>query len=93
MAKKFPELRARMSPGSRARAESMAKEMLAEMPPNELRHARGLSKKMLAEALHVYQPSIAKFERRTDIRSAGCRSLIEFLRTTAALAVAAAPIL
>ena len=53
MAKKSSELRARMSPGSRGRAESMAKEMLAEMPPNELRHARGLSKKMLAEALHV----------------------------------------
>jgi hypothetical protein len=53
MAKKFSELSARMSPRSRARAESMAKEMLAEMPPNELRRARGLSQKMLAEALHV----------------------------------------
>jgi len=77
MAKKFSELRARMSPESRARAESKAKEMLAEMPLNELRHARGLSQKMLAEALNVQQPSIAKLERRTDMYVSTLRSHIE----------------
>jgi DNA-binding transcriptional regulator YiaG len=66
MAKKFSELRARMSPESRARAESKAKEMLAEMPLNELRHARGLSQKMLAEALNVQQPSAESLSMATQ---------------------------
>ena len=77
MAKKFSELRARMSPQSRARAEVKAQTMLAEMPLNELRQARGLSQKMLAEVLHVQQPSIAKLERRTDMYLSTLRSHIE----------------
>ena len=63
MAKKFAELRAKMSPESLARAEEKAQVLLAEMPLNELRQARGLSQKVLAEVLHVQQPSIAKMER------------------------------
>jgi predicted XRE-type DNA-binding protein len=77
MAKKFSELRAKMSPESRARAEAMTQKMLAEMPLNELRHARGLSQKMLAEALHIQQPAIAKLERRTDMYLSTLRSHIE----------------
>lgn len=77
MAKKFSELRARMSPESRARAEIKAQTMLAEMPLNELRQARGLSQKMLAEVLHVQQPSIAKLEKRTDMYLSTLRSHIE----------------
>lgn len=64
MSKKFADLRAQMSPESRARAEAQAQAMLTEMPLNELRLARGLSQKMLAETLHVQQPSIAKLEKR-----------------------------
>jgi len=77
MAKKFSELRSRMSPEAQARAEAQAQAMLAEMPLNELRQARGLSQKMLAEALHVQQPSIAKIERRTDMYLSTLRSHIE----------------
>lgn len=77
MAKKFDELRARMSPQSRAKAGEKAKTMLAEMPLNELRQARGLSQKMLAEVLHVQQPSIAKMEKRTDMYLSTLRSHIE----------------
>jgi predicted XRE-type DNA-binding protein len=77
MAKKFSELRARMSPESRARSENAAQAMLAEMPLNELRQARGLSQKMLAEVLHVQQPSIAKLEKRTDMYLSTLRSHIE----------------
>jgi DNA-binding XRE family transcriptional regulator len=77
MAKKFSELRARMSPESRHRAESKAQAMLAEMPLAELRQARGLSQKMLAEVLHVQQPSIAKLEKRTDMYLSTLRSHIE----------------
>ena len=77
MAKKFTELRAQMSPESRARADAKAQAMLAEMPLNELRQARGLSQKMLAEVLHVQQPSIAKIEKRTDMYISTLRSHIE----------------
>ena len=77
MARKFSELRARMAPESRARAEVKARTMLAEMPLNELRQARGLSQKMLAELLHVQQPSIAKLEKRTDMYLSTLRSHIE----------------
>lgn len=77
MTKKFAALRAQMSPGSRARAEANAQNMLAEMPLHELRQARGLSQKMLAEVLHVQQPSIAKMEKRTDMYLSTLRSHIE----------------
>ena len=77
MAKKFSELRARMSPESRVHAEAKAQAMLAEMPLNELRQARGLSQKMLAEVLQVQQPSIAKLEKRTDMYLSTLRSDIE----------------
>ncbi|CAD2259625.1 MULTISPECIES: XRE family transcriptional regulator [Pseudomonadaceae] len=77
MAKKFADLRAKMSPEAQARVEAKAQELLAEMPLNELRQARGLSQKMLAELLHVQQPSIAKMEKRTDMYISTLRSHIE----------------
>lgn len=77
MAKKFSELRSRMSPEAQARIEAKAQAMLAEMPLNELRQARGLSQKMLADVLHVQQPSIAKLEKRTDMYLSTLRSHIE----------------
>lgn len=76
MAKKFLELRARMSESARLQADDKAQSMLVEMPLNELRKARGLSQKMLAEVLHVQQPSIAKMEKRTDMHLSTLRSHI-----------------
>ncbi|MDQ7979191.1 XRE family transcriptional regulator [Paraburkholderia sp. SARCC-3016] len=66
MVKKFTELRARMSPESRARSEEKARRLMAEMALHELRRARGMSQEDLALVLHVKQPSIAKFEQRAD---------------------------
>ncbi len=77
MTKKFAELRAKMSPESRARADEKAQVLLSEVPLNELCQARGLSQKVLAEVLHVQQPSIAKLERRTDMYISTLRSHIE----------------
>ncbi len=77
MAKKFAELREKMSPASRRRSEVMAQAMLAEMPLHELRLARGLSQKMLADALNVQQPAIAKMEKRADMYISTLRSHIE----------------
>lgn len=77
MAKKFAELRARMSPGSRARSEARARAMLDEMPLDELRRARGLTQKDLAEALSVRQPSVARLEKRSDMYISTLRNHIE----------------
>ena len=77
MAKKFNDLRAKMTPESQARTVAKTEAMLAEMPLDELRQARGLSQKMLAEILHVQQPSIAKMEKRTDMYLSTLRSHIE----------------
>jgi len=77
MAKKFSELRARMTPQAQDRSAAQAESMLAAMPLNELRQARGLSQKMLADVLHVQQPAIAKLEKRTDMYLSTLRSHIE----------------
>jgi ribosome-binding protein aMBF1 (putative translation factor) len=77
MAKRFSELREKMSKESQARAASMAAEMMAEIPLSELRQARGLSQKMLAEVLNIKQPSVAKLEKRTDMYISTLRSHIE----------------
>jgi transcriptional regulator with XRE-family HTH domain len=66
MVRKFAELRAKMSPESQARSEDKARRLMAEMALNELRRARGMSQEDLALVLHVKQPSIAKFEQRSD---------------------------
>jgi len=76
MAKKFSELRAKMSPERRAKNAEMVKKALEEMPLNELRNARGLSQKMLADTLHIQQPAIAKLEKRTDMYISTLRSHI-----------------
>jgi len=77
MAKKFAELRAKMSPESQARSAEKTKIMLAEMPLNELRQARGLTQKTLAAALHVAQPAIAKMERKTDMYVSTLRDFVQ----------------
>ncbi len=77
MARKFAELRARMSPRSQARAESKALALLAEMPLHELRRARGLSQQQLADTLNVRQPAIAKIEKRADMYISTLRSHVE----------------
>ena len=77
MAKKFSELRSRLSPAAQERSAAKATVMLAEMPLHELRQARGLSQKMLADVLHVQQPSIAKIEKRTDMYLSTLRSHIQ----------------
>jgi len=77
MARKFSELRAKMSPQARARSDAKARQMVAEMALGELRRARGLSQEALAAVLHVKQPSIAKLEQRTDMYISTLRTHIK----------------
>lgn len=67
MAKKYKDLRKKMSPEARARADEVARELVAEMPLQALRQARDLSQEELATILHVNQAAISKLERRTDM--------------------------
>jgi ribosome-binding protein aMBF1 (putative translation factor) len=77
MARKYADLRARMSPEARTRAATRAKALLKEMPLHELRRARGLSQETLAATLKVRQASISKLERRADMYISTLRGHIE----------------
>ena len=67
MARNFNELRAKMSPESRARAQEKFKQLVKEMPLEELRAARDLTQEQLAETLGTSQAAVSKLERRADM--------------------------
>ncbi len=77
MARNFKELRAKMSPESRARSTEKAKVLLREMALSELREAVSLTQESLADALGVKQSSISKMERRSDVYLSTLRRIIE----------------
>jgi transcriptional regulator with XRE-family HTH domain len=66
MARKFRDLREKMSPVARAKSEAVAREILEQIPLQELRLARACSQQTLASAMGVPQSAISKIERRTD---------------------------
>ena len=77
MAKKFKDLRSKMSPESQARMQKKTALMLNEMPLAELRQARKFSQEQLASVLRVKQPAVAKLEKRTDMYITTLRRFIE----------------
>jgi DNA-binding XRE family transcriptional regulator len=77
MAKKFNDLRKKMSHESQARAKAKTQILLGEMALDELREARRLTQEQLAERFHVKQPAIAKIERRTDMYLSTLRGVIK----------------
>ena len=79
MARNFRELEAKMSPAARARAATLAKDMMAEMLLAEIRKFMGLTQEQLAAALGVTQPSLSKLENQDDMQVSTLRRLIEAL--------------
>ena len=77
MAKKFSELRAKMSPEARARVDARVRAALQEMPLNELRRARELAQKTVGEVLGMTQPEVSKLEQRSDALISTVRRYIE----------------
>ncbi len=67
MAKKFSELRSKMSPAARAASEREFRRLVEEMPLRQLRAARALTQESLANTLGVRQSEISKIEKRTDL--------------------------
>ena len=77
MAKRYSELRAKMSPEALEKAAGLSQAMLDEMPLQELRRARALSQEQLARTLGIKQASVSKLERRTDMYIQTLRNYIE----------------
>jgi DNA-binding XRE family transcriptional regulator len=67
MARKFSELRSKMSRAARASSEKEFRRLVEEMPLRQLRTARALTQESLAHALGVRQSEISKIESRTDV--------------------------
>jgi hypothetical protein len=79
MARKFQELRDRMSPERRARVEARVREAIKEMPLNELRRARDMTQVTLAHAMGLSQGDISKIEQRTDCYVSTLRNFVKAL--------------
>lgn len=79
MAKKFSELRAKMSPEAQARAAARAEAMLVEMQLQELRKARNVTQVEVAKAMSVEQAAVSKLERRDDMYVSTLREYVKAL--------------
>jgi transcriptional regulator with XRE-family HTH domain len=79
MAKKFDNLRKKMTPERQARAAARTKAILEGMALADLRRARELSQETLAAAMQVSQPEISKLEKRADTYVSTLRKYIEAL--------------
>ena len=77
MARKFSELRSKMSVESQGRAKVRTEQMLREMRLADLRRARELTQQQLASELKVNQAWISKVERQTDMYLSTLRAYIE----------------
>jgi DNA-binding XRE family transcriptional regulator len=82
MARKFRDLRAKMSKESRARTHEKAQLMLSKLPLAELRQARHFSQEQLAAELDVRQPAVAKIEKKMDMYISTLRRFIEAMGGT-----------
>jgi transcriptional regulator with XRE-family HTH domain len=67
MAKKFSELRGKLSPEAQARAAARSEGMLLEIQLRELRKSRNVTQVEIAEAMGVEQGAVSKLERRSDM--------------------------
>jgi len=79
MAKKFNELRTKMSPEAQSRAAARAEAMLVEMQLQELRKARHVTQVEVAKAMSVEQAAVSKLERRDDMYVSTLREYVKAL--------------
>jgi DNA-binding XRE family transcriptional regulator len=77
MAKKFSDLRSKMSSAAKAESEREFHRLIQEMPLQKLRSARKLTQQNLAKVLDVNQSEISKIENRTDIYVSTLASYVE----------------
>jgi len=77
MARKYADLRSKMSPEARARVDARVLSTLQQLPLLELRRARSISQQKLAVVLNTSQGEISKIEHRTDMYLSTLREYIE----------------
>jgi hypothetical protein len=82
MAKKFEELRKKMSPERRARNEKETQRLVAEMPLQQLRAAREFTQQQMAALLEVNQSEVSRIEKRTDMYLSTLASYIKAMGGT-----------
>lgn len=88
MARKFSELREKMSPAARAESGREFRRMVQEMPLHKLRAARALTQENLANVLRVRQSEVSKIERRTDMYLSTLASYVKAMGGTLELRAA-----
>jgi transcriptional regulator with XRE-family HTH domain len=76
-ARKYSELRAKMTPDARSRVDARVLATLKQLPLLELRKARSLSQEQLAKELQTTQGEISKIEHRTDMYLSTLRNYVE----------------
>ena len=79
MAKKWNNLKKKMSREAQARIDARVKETLASMPLAEIRKAIGLTQAQLAETLDMGQGSVSKIENATDMYLSTLRRFVSAL--------------
>jgi transcriptional regulator with XRE-family HTH domain len=77
VAKKFSELRQKMSPEAQEKSRVLAHKYSEEMPLDELRAARQMTQEHLAKLLGTKQAAISKMERRTDMYLSTLQSFVK----------------
>ena len=77
MAKKFSELRAKMSPEARSSSAAATQRMLEETALAELREMKNITQQELAERLEIGQGEVSKMERRADMHLSTLSNVIE----------------
>jgi transcriptional regulator with XRE-family HTH domain len=77
MAKKFADLRAKMSAEAQAEVAARVQATLQEMPLQELRRARELAQQTIGEILGMSQPEVSKLEKRSDALISTVRRYVE----------------
>lgn len=79
MAKKWNDLRAKMSPERQASVAARTEALLLEMNLAELRKSRNLTQVNLAEALQKEQAAVSKLEGREDMFLSTLRDYVRAL--------------
>ena len=77
MARKYEELRAKLTPRQRTASAKLTKQLSDELPLNQLRHALLLTQEQLAESLGVSQGAISKMENQSDMLISTLQRIIE----------------
>ncbi len=75
----YKELRKRLSPEARRRAEEGAREDMAQMLLSEIRKLTGLTQQEVARELGITQPGLSQLESQDDMQVSTLRRVIEAL--------------